>query len=114
VASARDAVVARGTSEDELRHVAELLHDAGIPFDVDEGVGADSDHPQWTWQVRVPVESVDGARRAMAGEHQLPATSEPSPRPLFDSRGPNFIRVVLSLAAFGLAGGLWLQTCGVT
>ncbi len=111
---ARDAIVARGTSEDELELVVRLLDGAGIRFDVDEGVGSDPDGPQWTWQVRVSGEAVDEARRAMARERQVPATPEPSPGPLFESRGSEFIRVILVLSSFGLAGGLFLQTCGVT
>ncbi len=114
MAGAPDAIVARGTSEDELELVVRLLHDAGVRFDVDEGVGSDPDGPQWTWQVRVSGEAVDEARRALARERQIPATPEPSSRPLFESRGSEFLRVILVLSSFGLAGGLFLQTCGVT
>ncbi len=114
MAAARDAIVARGTSEDELEKVARLLHEGQVPFQVDEGIGSDPDSPQWTWQVRVPEEVVDEARRALAAESQIPQTHEPSPRPLFESRGSGFIRMILALTSFGLAGGLWLQTCGVT
>ncbi len=114
MALARDVIIARGTSEKELEKVAHLLQDAEIPFELDEGVGADPQGPSWAWHVRVPVDRIDAARRALAAERQIPATPEPSSRPLFDSHAPRFIRIILTLASFGLAGGLWLQTCGVT
>ena len=109
-----DTIVARGTKEDGLEQVVRLLEEAGVRFHVDEEIASDPDHPQWTWQVRVSGEAVDEARRALSRERQIPATTEPDSRPLFEPRGSQFIRIILALASFGLAGGLWLQTCGVT
>lgn len=104
-------VVAQGSSEGELRRVARLLHDVGILFEVEEGMGGSPEHPQWQWRVMVLAESLDAARRALSHEPSRPATAEPTPRPLFEPRGQDALRVALALAALGLAGGLWLRTC---
>jgi hypothetical protein len=104
-------VVAKGSAEGELRRVARLLHDAGVQFEVEEGMGGSPEHPQWRWQVIVLAESLDVARSALSSEPARPSSSEPAPGPLFEPHGQDLIRVVLALAALGLAGGLWLRTC---
>jgi hypothetical protein len=104
-------VIARGSSESELRQAAEALYGAGIPFDVEEGLVGSPDTAEWRWQLHVLAHHVEPARGALSAEPPRPRGDQPGPGPLFDSRAGEVLRVGLMLASFSLAGGLWLQTC---
>lgn len=107
----RAVVVARGSSEEELRAIAETLNGAGVRFQVEERILGPQEAPQWSWEVIIDEAQMDAARRALAPEPEPPASVESSGEPLFDSRAGEVLRVGLMLASFGMAGGLWLQTC---
>ncbi len=104
-------VVARGTSEAELRRVAQILHDGGVPFQVEEGVGGNPERPLWRWDVLVGTDDLDDARRLLSAEPETPGPRDPAPGPLFESSGSDLLRVGLMLISFGLAGGLWFLSC---
>lgn len=105
-----DVVVARGSSEAELIRAARVLDDHAVPFEVEERVGGSPERPQWLWELKVAVGDLDRARAVLAGGPE-PAREGPPPGPLFDSRGPEALRVLAVLVSLGLAGGLWLRSC---
>jgi hypothetical protein len=109
--SSQPVVVARGQSEDALERVVQVLQEAGIRFEVQEKVGSSPEHPSWEWALLVRPAEVDSARRALALESGVGTPPAPPPVPLFDSRRPEMLRVLLMLGSFGLAGWLWLRAC---
>lgn len=110
VNSPEPVIIARGSSPGDLERLAKLLQDARIPFDVQEEMGEDPAKPDWHWAVLVLPGEVDTVRRVLASGADG-HSREPGSGPLFEARGSETVRVVLMLASFGLAGGLWLQSC---
>jgi hypothetical protein len=111
VSNSEPVIVARGSSETALEQIAQILHEAGIAFDVQEEAGGDPARPDWRWAVRVRMDQVDQARRVLTRQPQIPPTHEPKPRPLFETPGREVLRVLLMLASFGLAAALWFRNC---
>jgi hypothetical protein len=111
VSNSEPVIVARGQSEKVLEQVAQVLQDAGIPFDVQEEVGGDPGRPDWRWAVRVRMGEVDQARRALAQGSKTQTSHEPRPGPLFETPGRDALRVLLMLVFFGLAAALWFRGC---
>ena len=111
MSNSEPVIVARGQSEKVLEQVAQVLQDAGIPFDVQEEVGGDPGRPDWRWAVRVRMGQVAQARRALAQGSEIPASHAPRPGPLFDTPGREALRVLLMLGCFGLAAALWFRGC---
>ena len=103
-------IIARGSSPDDLERLARLLQDARVPFDVQEELGEDPANPDWHWAVLVLPSEVDTVRRVLASGEQGPPPA-PGSAPLFEAHGAEAVRVILMLTSFGLAGGLWLQSC---
>jgi hypothetical protein len=110
-------VIARGSSEQALEQIAQMLQEAGIPFDVQEEVGEGPGRHDWRWAVRVRMGDVESARQALARDAepsqtpQPPVGPQPAPGPLFDSGGREALRVLLMLGAFGLAAALFFRDC---
>ena len=117
VSDSQPIIIARGNSERALEQLAGVLQEAEIPFDVQEEVGADSAGHNWRWAVRVRRVDLERARRALAREPELHTSAPPprgpdvSPKPLFESRGPEALRVLLVFLAFGLAVALFFRDC---